>query len=60
MIETIYMYSEHVLHLPLIMSTSTGTQYFAVLNMPAVHDLNGLDAYALRIVCEQDSVVAKH
>ena len=28
--------------------------------MYAVHDLNGLDAYTLHIVLEQDSKVARH
>ena len=43
--------------------TSTGTQYFAavaVLNTHAVHDLTGLDAYTLRTVHVQDSVMARH
>ena len=31
-----------------------------VLNTYAVHDFNGLDAYTLRTVYEQDSVVAMH
>ena len=42
--------------------TSAGTRYFAavaVLNMYAVHDLSSLDAYTLRIVHEQNSVVAR-
>ena len=50
-------------HSPLIISTSAGTQYFAavaVLNLHAVHDLNGLDAYTLRTVHEQDLVVVRH
>ena len=58
-------YSEHVLHThsPLIISISTGTQYFAsvaVINTSVVHDLNNLDAYTLCIEYEQDSVVARH
>ena len=43
--------------------TSAGNQYFApvaVLNIYALHDLNGLDAYSSCSVYEQDSVVAKH
>ena len=32
----------------------------SVLNTYVVHDLNGLDAYILCIVHEQDSVVAMH
>ena len=49
-------------HLPLIISASTGTQYFAavgVLNM-LVHNLNSLDAYTLHTVHEQDLVVVRH
>ena len=40
-----------------LINTSTGIQYFAtvaVLNMYGVHDLNGLDAYTLRTLHEQD------
>ena len=39
------------------------TRYFvamAILNMYAVHNSNGLDAYTLYTVHEQDSVVARH
>ena len=31
-----------------------------ILNMYAVHDLNGLDAYILYTVHEQDSMVMRH
>ena len=47
----------------LIISASTGTWYFAavaVLNMYVVHNLNGLDAYTLHTVHEQDSVMTRH
>ena len=51
-------------HSPLIVSASTGTQYFAavtVLNTYNVHDLNNsLDTYSSFTVHEQDSVVARH
>ena len=32
----------------------------AILNTYTVHDWNGLDAYTLHTVHEQDSVVARH
>ena len=32
----------------------------AILNTNTVHDLNGLDAYTLCTMHEQDSVVARH
>ena len=51
------------MHSPLIISTSTGTQYFAavaVLDMYVAHNLNGLDAYTWHTVLEQDLVVARH
>ena len=47
-------------HSLLIISTSAGNRHFAavaVLNIYAVYDLNGLDAYTLHTVDEQDSVV---
>ena len=45
-----------------LLSDSTGTQFPAVciLNMYAVHDINGLDAYTLYTVHEQDSMVVRH
>ena len=50
-------------HSSLIISVSTGAQYFAavtVLNTYNVHDLNSLDTYSSCTVHEQDSVVARH
>ena len=50
-------------HTQLIISANTGTRYFAavaVLNTYVVHDLNNLDAYSLRTVHKQDSMVVRH
>ena len=47
----------------LIISTSAESQYFAtvtILNMYIVHDLNGLDAFTLHTVHEQDLMVVRH
>ena len=47
----------------LIISTSAESQCFAavaILNMYIDHDLNGLDAYTLHTVHEQDLTVVRH
>ena len=61
MLETIL--STCYTHLPLIISASTGTRYFAAvteLNTYVVYDLSNLDAYTLRNVHEQDLILAMH